>query len=258
MESVPTLIAVCARAESPEELDPLLQTLASLRATAPEAMILVVNDRSPEPQGQMIEIAAAELDCAYVVQQDGEGRSAAYNVALGAAHQHGMDVCFVASGIVLESAGWLDRLRARTGTDGELAAIAGGAVVEPTGLIRQAGYFFSLYRRAWSARRNRVPQVLLDVETPLLCPVDAELLHVRHEWIDPIGEFDEDLDGPHASLDYCLRAAAAGGECVFEPTVRGRAVVQGEGEPNDTTPGASRLRAKHANVNFQPWAVEVI
>ena len=29
------------------------------------------------------------------------------------------------------------------------------------------------------------------------------------------------MDGPHAALDYCLRVIAEGGECIFEPTVRG-------------------------------------
>ena len=49
MESVPTLIVVPVRAERDEDIEPFLQTLVSLRATAPEAMVLVVDDRSPEP-----------------------------------------------------------------------------------------------------------------------------------------------------------------------------------------------------------------
>ncbi len=170
MESVPALIVVPVRAEREDEFEPILQTLASVRATAPEAMVLVVDDRSPEQHARMIEIAAEELDCAYVLQQDGEGRSAAVNVGLSAAYEHGMDVCLVASGLVLESAGWLDRLRARTGTDGNPVAIAGGAVVESTGLIRQAGYFFSLFRRLWSARLGNVPQEVLDAQAALRVP----------------------------------------------------------------------------------------
>ena len=258
MESVPTLITVPVRAERAEDIEPILQTLASLRATAPEAMVLVVDDRSPEPQAQMIELASGELDCAYVAQQDGEGRIAALNVGLRAAADHGMDVCIVEPGLVLDSPGWLNRLLARTGTDGELAAVAGGAVIEPTGLIRQAGYFFSLFRRLWSARLARVPQTLLDVHTPLLCPVGSELQLIRHGWVERVGVYDELLDGPHAALDFCLRVSEAGGQCVFEPSVRARALVLGEGEPDDQSQAASRLRVKHVGVNFQPWAPEVI
>jgi GT2 family glycosyltransferase len=258
VESVPTLITVPARAETAEEVESILQTLVALRATAPEAMVLVVDDRSPQPQAGMLEIAVAELDCAYVVQQDGEGRCAAYNVGLSVAAEHGMDAVLVAQGLVLDQPGWLNRLRGRTGIDGELAAVAGGAVVDPTGLIRQAGYFFSLFRRAWSARLARVPEPLLDVSQPLLCPVSNELILVRHDWIDPVGFFDELLDGPHASLDYCLRVTEAGGQCVLEPSVRARAFALEEGEPDDTTAAARRLRVKHVGVSFRTWVPEVI
>ena len=258
MESVPTLITVPARAETAEEIESILQTLVSLRATAPEAMVLVVDDRSPAPHAGLIEIAAEELDCAYVVQQDGEGRYAAYNVGLSVAAEHGMDAVLVAPGLVLDAPGWLARLQARTGTDGAPAALAGGAVIEPTGLIRQAGYFFSLFRRNWSARLARVPEAMLDVSAPLLCPVSAEVLLVRREWIEPAGFFDELLDGPHASLDYCLRVSEAGGQCVLEPTVRARALVLEDGEPVENAPAARRLRVKHVGVSFQPWSPEVI
>jgi GT2 family glycosyltransferase len=246
------------RAERAEDIEPLLQTVASLRGTAPEAMVLVVDDRSPAPHAQMLELASDELDCAYVLQQDGEGVSAAINVGLNAAQGHDMDVCLVAPGLVLYQPGWLERLRARTGTDGRPAAVAGGAVIEPTGLIRQAGYFFSAFRRLWSARLGRVPEVLLDGHTPLLCPVSSELQFIRHEYIASVGVYDELLDGPHAALDFCLRVSEAGGDCVFEPSVRARALVLGDGEPDDDTPDARRLRFKHAGVSFQKWAPEVI
>jgi GT2 family glycosyltransferase len=258
VEPVPTLIVVPARAQRTEDIDPLLQTLVSLRASAPEAMVLVVDDRSPAEHSQMIEIAAGELDCAYVLQQDGEGTSAAVNVGLTAAAEHGMDACLVAPGLVLDTAGWLDRLRMRTGTDGAPAAIAGGAVIEPTGLIRQAGYFFSLFRRLWSARLARVPETLLDVHAALLCPVSSELQLIRREWIESVGTYDELLDGPHAALDYCLRVTEAGGQCVLEPSVRARSLALEDGEPDDATSDARRLRFKHAGMSFQQWAPEVI
>ena len=153
VESVPTLIVVPVRAESADEIEPILQTLASLRATAPEAMVLVVDDRSPDAHARMIEIAAEELDCAYVLQQDGEGRSAAINVGLSAAYEHGMDVCLVASGLVLETRR-LARPPARPHRHRRRRPPRSPAAPSssPTALIRQAGYFFSLFRRLWSAR----------------------------------------------------------------------------------------------------------
>ena len=137
-------------------------------------MVLVVDDRSPAQHAQMIELASDELDCAYVLQQDGEGRSAAINVGLTAANEHGMDVCLVAPGLVLDSPGWLEPPAAPApAPTARPAAIAGGAVVESTGLIRQAGYFFSLFRRSWSARLRRVPEELLDVARRRCCARSA-------------------------------------------------------------------------------------
>jgi hypothetical protein len=258
VESVPALIVVPVRAERDEDVEPFLQTVASLRGSAPEAMVLVVDDRSPAPYAQMLELACDELECAYVLQQDGEGTSAAINVGLNAANEHGMDACLVAAGLILAQPNWLQRLKARTGPDGELAAVAGGAVIDPTGLIRQAGYFFSLFRRLWGARLGRVPEALLDVHNPLLCPVSSELQFIRHEWIETVGVYDELLDGPHAALDYCLRVSEAGGSCVMEPTVRARGLALADGEPDDTLQDARRLRLKHAGTSFQKWAPEVI
>jgi GT2 family glycosyltransferase len=258
VESVPTLIIVPARAESQEAIEPLLQTLVSVRSTAPEAMVLVVDDRSPGPLAHLIEAAASELDCAYVLQQDGEGRQAALNIGISAALQHGMDVCLVAQGLVFEGGGWLGRMLARTGTDGAPAAIVGGIVLQPTGVVRQAGYYFSLFRRTWGARLRQVPEVVLEHATPLLCPVSSELQLIRNEWLQRVSFYDEQLKEPHASLDYVLRVHREGGESVLEPSVRARALEVVDGEPDDTTESAHRLRVKHSGVSFQRWAPEVI
>ena len=258
VESVPTLLVVPARAGSAGEIEPLLQTLVSLTTTAPDAMVLVVDDRSPAPQAQMIEAAADELNCAYVRQQDGEGIYAAYNVGLLAAAQHDMDVCLVASGLVLESTGWLERLRGRIGTDGLPAASVGGAVINPSGMIRHAGFFFSYFRRSWSARLRNVPSQLLDVGAPLLCPVGSDLQFLRREWIDTVQPFDERLSGADADLDYCLRVSLAGGECILDPAVRARALVESDVEPETGTLSSGLLRSKHANTDFKPWVPEII
>jgi hypothetical protein len=258
VESVPTLIVVPVRAESAEQIEPILQTLVSITATAPDAMVLVVDDRSPAPQAQLIAVAAAELNCAYVVQEDGEGRLAAFNVGLSVALEHAMDVCFISSGLVFDSAGWLDRLRARTGTDGQPAAVAGSPVVEATGTIRHAGYFFSRFRREWHARLANVPEMVLEAEKPVLCPVSDDVLFIRREWIERVTSFDERLDSSHAALDYCVCVSEAGGQSVLEPTVRPRALHPRDGNLDQSTAAAELVRRKHAHLNLARWAPEVI
>ncbi len=255
MDPPSVLIVVSPRAESEAEIDPVLQTLVAARSTAPAAMVLVV-DRSPAGHAAMLKIAAAELQCAYAPAGT-DSETAAFNVGLRAATGHGMDLALLAPGLIPE-AGWLSRLSARTGTDGAPAAMAGGAVVEPNGLIRQAGYFFSLFRRNWSARLYRIPAVLLDVSVPLLCPTSPELQLIRREWLERVGEFDEGLEGAEVGLDYCLRVTEAGGQSVLEPTARARALALLDSDLDDTTLSAFRLRNKHAGRNFQAWAPEVI
>jgi GT2 family glycosyltransferase len=132
-------------------------------------------------------------------------------------------------------------------------------VVEPDGTIRQAGYFFSAFRRAWTARLNRVPEVLLDVSGPLLCPVGSDVQLVRRDWIERVGLYDEGLTGVHAALDYCLRVSEAGGDAVLEPTVRGRALAAADGDESDeASAGLRRLQVKHAGVSFARWSPEVV
>jgi glycosyltransferase involved in cell wall biosynthesis len=258
VESVRTLLVVPAHAESNEEIEPILQTLVSLTTTAPDAMVLVVDDRSSALQAQMIEAAADELNCAYVRQQDGEGVYAAYNVGLAAAAQHDMDVCLVASGLVLDAPGWLERLRARIGTDGLPAASVGGAVINPSGMIRQAGFFFSYFRRAWSARLRNVPRPLLDAGGPLLCPVGSDLQFIRRQWIDTVEPFDERLSGSDADLDFCQRLSEAGGEVILDPAVQARGLTEVDAEPKPGTTSAGLLRFKHASTDFKPWVPEII
>ena len=258
MEPDPTLIVVAARAETNEELEPLLQTLVSVTTTAPGATVLVVDDRSPAAQAQMIEVAATELECAYVMQQDGEGTSAAFNVGLTVAAEHEMDTCLVSADVVFRSPGWLDRLRHRTASDGQLAPVAGGATLNPHGTIRQAGYFFSLFRRDWSARLGNVPEVMLDVDDPRACPVGSEVQLIRRALVQSVGLYDESMDGPHAALDYCLRVIAEGGECIFEPTVRAYGLTEIEGEPDYQLPIAHALRRKHADMSFAAYSPVVL
>lgn len=256
MEPAGVLITVPARAESKDDLELHFQTLASVRASAPGAAVLVVDDRSPAEQAQVLELACGELGCTYVMHDEGEGVSAGLNVGLAVAHEQGMHACFVAPGLVLESPGWLHRLEARAGA-GEVA-VTGGAVVNADGLIRQAGYYFSAFRRDWGARLRRVPRALLDLADPLRCPVSSELQLVHHEWIQRIGAYDDGLSGGLASLDYCLRTYAAGGDCVLEPTVWAPALDTRDGDPENKSEQAERLRRLHADVNFARWTPEVV
>lgn len=257
MESVPTLITVPVRADSGEALEAALATLVALRETAPDDPVLVVDDATPAERAALVRAAAGELECAYAPLEDGEGTTAAFNVGLGLAAAEGMDACLVTPGVVVERRGWLERLRARTGPDGEPAAVAGGATIAGTGRIQHAGYYFSLLRRTWHSRLREVPEVLLDVDDPVLCPVSADLQFVRHPWIERTDGYDEAFGPGFGALDFCLRVAAEGGACVYEPTVRGR-VQAGVPDLAAVSEDGDRLRRKHFGMVFSKWVPEVL
>ncbi len=170
-----------------------------------------------------------------------------------------MDVCIVSPGLLFESAGWLGRLKARTGTDGEPAAVAGGAILEAGGTIRQAGYFFSLFRRAWAARLRNVPEELLDVHDPLLCPV--ELRAAAHPpWGGSSASAATTPDGrdrTRPSTTACASSPKAGNAC-SRPTVRARALTAADSEPDPAARSEGRLRLKHADMNFRRWSPEIV
>ena len=130
--------------------------------------------------------------------------------------------------------------------------------MNPHGTIRQAGYFFSLFRRDWSARLGNVPEVMLDVDDPRACPVGSEVQLIRRALVQSVGLYDEDMDGPHAALDYCLRVIAEGGECIFEPTVRAYGLTEVEGEPDYKLATARALRRKHADMSFAAYSPLVL
>ena len=258
--SPPSSSFPCARRRA-EDIEPILQTLVSLTATAPDAMVLVVDDRSPAPQAQMIEVAAAELDCAYVLQQDGEGRSAAFNVGLAAALEHGMDVvprrprprARVRRLARPPARPHRHRRRARRRRRRRRHR------ARPA-LIRQAGYFFSLFRRAWSARLRRVPAGSCSTSHDAAA-VPGQLRAAAHP-----PRVDRDASASTTSCSTartprsttaCASARPAASACSSRPCAPARS---SSATASPTTPAAAarRLRLKHAGVNFQPWAPEVI
>ena len=243
------------------DLDALLATLVALSATEPETPVLVVDDASAPEPGRVAEAAAAELGQAFVTQEDGSGHAAAVNVGLEVAAANGMDAALVRPGVEPLRPGWIARLRARTDTKGRPAAVVGGTVLYRDDLVRHAGYYFSLFRRAWAVRFRNAPHDVPELAEPCLCPVGDELQLIRHACLEAVGLYDARFEAGSGDIDYCLRAVEAGLETVHEPAVRAR--CQEEAQPprkaDDATAAAvSLLRAKHGHTDFGRWVPEVL
>jgi GT2 family glycosyltransferase len=203
----------------PEELDVLLACLVSLKATAPHAMVLVVDDCSPVPAlVHQLEVAADEIGVAFVAKDRNTGFAQTVNVGLELARAEGWDAVLVNADIEFTQPGWLERMQARTDTQGRPAAVVGARLLYPNGLLQHAGIFFSLLRRDFFHRFHFGPGDLPEALEPCRCPVTGALQLIRHETLETVGLYDPDYKLAYEDVDYCLRVFQAGLECIYEPT----------------------------------------
>ena len=257
----PALIVVAFREDAPSDVEALLPCLVSLRTTAPETQVLLVEDRAPGGPS-LAEAAAEELGCVYVDQDDGAGLVAAADAGLEVARANGLDAVLVGPDVELLHAGWLERMQARTDTQGRPAAVVGGRLLHEDGLIAHAGFFFSVLRQRWLDRFMGVPAEVPEAHAPTLCPVSAQLQLIRNETLHAVGLPDPELAAPFADLDYCLRVFDAGLECIHEPAVAGRRPGAALGpQPDDSEPeiaARAALSARHPRTTFNRFIPDVV
>jgi GT2 family glycosyltransferase len=200
-DSLPCLAVVPMYLRNEQDLDIVLRCLVSLRQTAPEVEVLVVDDCSPAAQlVDLIEIAAEELEIELCRLPVNGGFARAVN-----------------ADIVFDRPGWLAPMLARTDTTGALAGVVGARLLSPNGLLQHAGFYYSTLTRNWAHRLRFGPADLPEALVPLSCPVTAALQLIRHECLAAVGVYDENFRMGYEDVDYCLRVFASGRECVYEP-----------------------------------------
>ena len=201
-----------------EDLDVLLRCLVSLRETAPQADVLVVDDCSPAPElVDLIAVACGELAIELHRRPVNGGFSRAVNVGLKRALDEGRDAMLVNADIEFHETQWLEPMLERTDTTGALAAVVGARLLYPNGLLQHAGVYYSTLHRFWSHRFTYGPGDLPEALAPTRCPVTGALQLIRHECLASVGLYDEAFRMAFEDVDYCLRVFASGRECIYEP-----------------------------------------
>jgi GT2 family glycosyltransferase len=247
------------------DLDLLARCLVSLWSTAPQAGVLVVDDGSPE-RSLVPQLAAAvdELGYELIAKDENEGFSRTVNVGLRRALETGRDAVLVNADIEFLEPGWLERMHARTDTQGRPAAVVGARLLYPNGLIQHAGIFLSPLHRDWLHRFQYGPADLPEAQVPTRCPVTAALQLIRYETLQQVGVYDENYKMCFEDLDYCLRVFEARLECIYEPTVvathrekffRGKA----DGKILEwTRQSTNRMLTRWGQTDLSQWVPEVL
>jgi GT2 family glycosyltransferase len=256
----PILAIVPSFVRNDEEADVLLRCLVTLRQTAPDVAVLVVDDCSPAAElAASLEAAAEELGVAFVRKDSNDGFSATVNVGLEVARARGMDALLVNADIEFRWQGWLEAMLARTGTDGTPAAVVGARLLFPNGLLQHAGVYFSLLRRVFDHRFYYGPADLPEALVACRCPVTAALMLIRHDCLVDVGLFDEQFGLGFEDVDYCLRVFASGRECIYEPAaiaVHAESLFRGKRSARTDElhrKSSAWLAAKHSATDLSPW-----
>ena len=261
MPDAPACLAVVPTyLRTPEDLDVLLRCLVSLRQTAAQADVLVVDDCSPAAElVDMIELAAGELEVELVRRPRNGGFSRTVNVGLRRALEEGRDAVLVNADIEFHWSRWLEAMLERTDTSGAPAAVVGARLVYPNGLLQHAGVFYSALHRRWSQRFAFGPADLPEALVPARCPVTGALQLIRHDCLAAVGVYDEAFRMGWEDVDYCLRVFASGRECIYEPAAR---ATHAESLFRSRTPAGQdgwesdswrTMRAKHADTDLTPY-----
>jgi GT2 family glycosyltransferase len=261
----PTLCIIPTFLRRAEELEVVLKCLVSLAATAPDAEVLVVDDHSPE-RGLVSDLGliCGELGFELIAQPVNAGFSRTVNVGLRRALASGHDAVLVNADIEFIDAGWLDRMRERTDTEGRPAAVVGARLLYPNGLIQHGGVFLSLLSRAWLHRFQYGPENLPEALVPCRCPVTAALQFIRLETLVEVGLYDEEYRMCYEDVDYCLRVFEVGLECIYEPSVRAwhlESFFRAQASPQIrewTINSIRRMRAIWGTQDMSRWVPEVL
>lgn len=255
-----SLAVVPTYLRTPEDAEVLLRCLTSLRVTAPELELLVVDDASPasdlvDQLGPVVDELGGEL----FRKHENSGFSATVNVGLRRAHAWGQDAVLVNADLEFRWGGWFEALDRRTDTQGRPASVVGALLSYPNGLIQHAGVFFSLLNRKFHHRHRFAPANLPEAQAPLRCPVTGALQLIRHEALDALGFYDEEFKMGLEDVDFCLRAFESGREVIYEPAARAvhaESVFRGRSTERIRTWQIQSTRwlwAKYPHADFSPW-----
>lgn len=201
------------------------QCVESVRATAPQAQVVVVDNGSDPP-----------IDGAAIRNEENEGFAVASN--MGADGSDGDLVVFLNNDTICQP-GWLDNMVARwTGDD----MVVGAHLLYPDGGTQHSGVFF----RRDAAGRLEAFNRTVTAESGEVPAVTGACLLISRERFHELGGFDESYRNAYEDVDLLLTHRQAGGRVWFESSA---AVVHLESR----TPGRFAHAAHNIALLQERW-----
>lgn len=252
LATIPTFI------RSENELAVTARAIATLRETASDCEILVVDDCSPmfvDSLSTVCDKYGVEL----VRKSENSGFSSTVNIGLRRAMETGQDGLLCNADIEFFEKGWLEAMQSRS------EAVVGALLTYPNGLIQHAGIFYSIVVRAFDHIYKYAPSTLSLAHKPRICPVTAALQLIRYETLVNVGLYDESFRLGWEDVDYCHEVFKSGRQCVYEPKAR---AIHHEGLFRRNNPSKrieqwqkqswKRLHEKHRGLSFADWCPTLI
>ena len=223
-----TVCVIPSYMRSSQDCTATLNTISTLRMTAPEAEIVVVDDGSPYQRGiEQLEEWRYDAEFKLILLPANGGFARTVNVGLRIAHAAGQDAVLVNADIDFFEP-WLENMYAAEGD------VVGALLFYPNGLIQHAGVYYSLITRQFDHRYRYAPGNLKQAQEPINCPVTAALQLIRWDVLEHVGLYDEDFRLGYEDMDYCHRVFEAGMTCHYSPRVRAyHAESMFRGQKND-------------------------
>lgn len=224
--AAPAVVVIPTFMRTPDDYNVTIQTIESIRRTAPEVGTFVVDDCSPA-EGLYDELRAQFSACSWPKpggvmfsrNEENSGFSRTVNVGLRWALEAEHDAILLNADVDIQTKGWLRVFQEQTDSKDQPAAVVGPMLLYPNGLIQSAGSYFSLLTRTWDHRFRFAPGALPEARVPFACPVTGAFHFIRHECLKEVGVFDEDFRMGFEDVEYDVRVFASGRECVYQPKV---------------------------------------
>lgn len=261
-----TLVVIPTYVRTEEDVEVTLTAVKSCHQTQPTGIeILLVDDGSPD-EGRVEELANAssELKFEFHRKPENSGFASTVNVGLERALANGQDVVLMNADIEMLTPRWIRHCKATTDDRGEKAAVVGGLLSFPNGLIQHGGIYFSALARNFDHIFKYAPESLPDAHEKRICPVTGAFQFIRHETLAEVGIYDSRFLLGWEDVDFCIRVFLANKRCVYNPNIRAihaESMFRGRPDPKvDEWQKKSFLYliTKHRDLNFASFVPDII